>query len=83
MQGDREKYLDAGMTDYVAKPLDQRDLLGAITRCAEIAMPEIDDESLNAHLSTEQASQPLHEEAAEELGKLMGDLDDLLNGTGR
>ena len=26
MSGDRERYLSLGMTDYVSKPLDQREL---------------------------------------------------------
>jgi len=83
MQGDREKYLDSGMTDYVAKPIDQRELLGAISRCADIAMPDIDDDALNAHLIAEQAETPLTEEAAEAVEDLMSDLDNLLDGTGR
>jgi PAS domain S-box-containing protein len=36
MQGDREIYLDAGMTDYVAKPVDQRELLAAISRHTDV-----------------------------------------------
>jgi PAS domain S-box-containing protein len=34
MAGHREEYLAAGMNDYVAKPINPRDLLAAITRCA-------------------------------------------------
>ena len=83
MEGDREKYLDSGMTDYVAKPIDQRELLGAISRIAEIAMPDIDDEALNAHLSMDNSNQPPHEEAAETPENLGDDLDNLLDGTGR
>ncbi|MBT5780101.1 MAG: response regulator [Rhodospirillaceae bacterium] len=33
MKGDREKYLAAGMTDYVAKPINQNELFAAIGRC--------------------------------------------------
>ena len=32
MQGDREKYVAAGMDDYVTKPIDPRELYAAITR---------------------------------------------------
>jgi CheY-like chemotaxis protein len=30
MSGDRERYLALGMTDYVSKPLDQRELTGKL-----------------------------------------------------
>ena len=33
MKGDREKYLAAGITDYVAKPISQDELFAAIERC--------------------------------------------------
>ena len=32
MKGDRETYLDAGMDDYVSKPIDPRNLAEAIAR---------------------------------------------------
>ncbi|VAV91410.1 hypothetical protein MNBD_ALPHA06-1438 [hydrothermal vent metagenome] len=34
MSGDRETYLQAGMSDYVPKPIDMRQLLSAIARAA-------------------------------------------------
>jgi PAS domain S-box-containing protein len=34
MTGDRERCLDAGMTDYVSKPYREQDLADAIARCA-------------------------------------------------
>ncbi len=41
MRGDREKYLEAGMNDYLAKPLEQAKLLSAISRHTGTAMPDI------------------------------------------
>ena len=32
MAGDRERYLSAGMNDYVAKPIDQLTLLETVAR---------------------------------------------------
>ena len=32
MAGDRDRYLAAGMTDYVSKPIDAATLLGVIAR---------------------------------------------------
>ena len=39
MKGDREKCLEAGMDDYIAKPLHKQELLQAISRadCAQAA----------------------------------------------
>jgi CheY-like chemotaxis protein len=39
MTGDREQYLAAGMTDYVAKPINLADLQAAIARCAGQGQP--------------------------------------------
>lgn len=36
MEGDRERCLQAGMNDYVAKPLKARDLYDAIDRCLDV-----------------------------------------------
>ena len=35
MQGDREKYLEEGMNDYLAKSVDMKDLEKALSRLAE------------------------------------------------
>lgn len=39
MTGDREAYLQAGMSDYVPKPLDQHVLLRTIARAASVPDP--------------------------------------------
>ncbi len=35
MKGDREAYLACGMTEYVSKPINARELFGAILRCCD------------------------------------------------
>jgi len=35
LQGDREKCLEAGMNDYVSKPVDEIELISALKRCHE------------------------------------------------
>lgn len=32
MAGDKDKFIDAGMDDYIAKPVDKEELLGVIER---------------------------------------------------
>jgi two-component system, sensor histidine kinase and response regulator len=39
MRGDRERCLEAGMDDYISKPIHIRDLLGAIERSAPLRRP--------------------------------------------
>ncbi|MBT5051008.1 MAG: response regulator [Rhodospirillaceae bacterium] len=83
MQGDAENYLKAGMTDYVSKPIDQRKLLETITRLADITMPEFDEAALSAEMDAGGSGNTGKSDAEEEIKDLMGDLDDLLDGTGR
>ena len=40
MKGDRERCLEAGMDDYVSKPLEIRILLGALDRWLQLSEPE-------------------------------------------
>jgi signal transduction histidine kinase/CheY-like chemotaxis protein len=54
MAGDRKRYMAEGMSDYVSKPIDERELIATITRCLFAVGPEIvarrnaeDDEALN------------------------------------
>jgi CheY-like chemotaxis protein len=59
MSGDRERYLAMGMTDYLAKPIDQRELLSKMARvlaphlaskrvASEEVTPPLDDRSKRA-----------------------------------
>jgi PAS domain S-box-containing protein len=38
MRGDKERYLEAGMTTFVGKPIDRRELLTAMAICLDIDM---------------------------------------------
>lgn len=40
MRGDRERMLDAGMDDYVSKPVDMQELSAAIVRCMDGRRPD-------------------------------------------
>ncbi len=42
MSGDREKYLSLGMTDYVSKPVDQRELLAKMYAVLKLDAPAAD-----------------------------------------
>ncbi len=76
MKGDREKYIEAGMTDYVSKPVNPQRLFEAIARCTG-------QESTDIPHGTEVVKQAAHDVAdagddASGLEDLMGDLDDLI-----
>ena len=40
MVGDRERYMAAGMSDYVSKPIDERQLITVVTRYLSEAAPD-------------------------------------------
>jgi signal transduction histidine kinase/ActR/RegA family two-component response regulator len=75
MKGDREKYLAAGMTDYVSKPINPRSLFAAIARVTG------GDEAAAARAApAAPAPRPDAGNAEADLGDLMGALDDLVEG---
>jgi signal transduction histidine kinase/DNA-binding response OmpR family regulator/HPt (histidine-containing phosphotransfer) domain-containing protein len=51
MQGDQEDCLNAGMDDYLCKPINLKDLIQALSRCQPL--PEIERESLELSESAE------------------------------
>ena len=51
LMGDREKCLDAGMNDYVTKPIVSEQLLFAIDRCLNIEKPEIAHREITEELN--------------------------------
>jgi signal transduction histidine kinase/CheY-like chemotaxis protein len=54
MTGDRERYLAAGMNGYVAKPIEQRDLLAEIARLRGVSSPApVDPDELPSQDTTE------------------------------
>ena len=80
MRGDRGKFLDAGMNDYVVKPIDQRELFKAIARGIDtsVPVPEADIQIVDAD-----TVQPFNKEGVQELDNLIGNLDNFLDGTER
>ncbi len=43
LEGDRKKFIDAGMDDYIAKPVQMDDLICALSRCRHAAGPGLQD----------------------------------------
>lgn len=73
MQGDREKYLEAGMDDYVAKPIDQRELFNAIARCTDVMQPGQDVAAPNDIASPGASTPPPpNDDTEDEFDNLMG-----------
>jgi two-component system sensor histidine kinase/response regulator len=48
LHGDRQRCIDAGMDDYVSKPLDPRKVFQALERWADSSLPPVAPESTNA-----------------------------------
>ena len=76
MKGDREKYIEAGMTDYVSKPINPNALFAAIAKCNGQVPTDIPH-------GIEVVKRARHDVAdagddAADLHDLMGDLDALI-----
>jgi len=72
MRGDRERCLEAGMTDYVAKPIDEAELLAAVARAAGTSTPAADVGGRSP------APEPT-DESQQALARLIGEIDDLVD----
>ena len=70
MAGDRERYLRAGMDDYVSKPIEMPALFGALARCVG------DDIAIATELP-EALPPPPNMPASKSLAKLLGAIDAL------
>jgi CheY-like chemotaxis protein len=86
MKGDRERYLSAGMNDYVSKPINQRDLHEAIWR--SVADPlavsaVIEPATQLAGSAAEKATAAPTDPPVETLDDLFEELDHLMDGTRR
>jgi two-component system, sensor histidine kinase and response regulator len=76
MPGDREKLMQAGMDDYVTKPIDQSKLMHVVTRYSGIAHPAMESIQDN---SDDAAGQDLSE-LEESLATLIEGLDEIVDG---
>lgn len=71
MRGDRERYLAAGMTDYVAKPVEVDDLAGAMGRSTGTDVELLDfDQALDA-------IEPPSDDAEKAVADFLDALDDI------
>ncbi len=73
MKGDRETYLEAGMTDYVSKPINPPKLFAAIGRCTGQEPTEVPYAPAVVKLAAQDVA-----DAGDDLQDLMGELDALI-----
>ena len=83
MRGDREKYLAAGMNDYLPKPIDQCDLINAIARIVKQTLPDFEAPDLSNMAAPVHETQPSVEQGDEEIQNLLDDPDSLMDDTGK
>ena len=76
MKGDRETYFEAGMTDYLSKPINPQKLFAAIARCAGQEPTDIPHGTKVSRRSAHDIADA--SDVATDFQDLMGDLDALI-----
>ena len=75
MSGDRERYLGMGMTDYLAKPLDQRVLLSKLAKYLRGSQDREGVDSAHADLDASETRHPADLTQGGGLDGLLNDID--------
>jgi DNA-binding response OmpR family regulator len=73
MKGDREKYLAAGMNDYVSKPIDPSKLFAAIGRWVGADAPTVPNDDCGP--TANQGDDELSQESMDALASVLDSLD--------
>lgn len=77
MSGDREVYLGAGMDDYVAKPLQIRDVMAAIVRNAPASVRR---RSVDAKPASQDSERKPGDGPGNSIADLLADIDNIVAG---